>query len=223
MIFSSPLYLRIVSSGAFLASVVDPHFDIRFRNGYLCARQTTYNGSPSPQAFDDHLSWTYTPTPFPSFSSSWRRALRVREKLESDRQTDIVVIAVWAQDLLHVYSAEDAARTLEYSDWGSDPQRRLDAHEDEYLVEGGIAADEYRILAVFEGGGPERTVVFESQEPSYRITTSIPGEFFPGLRSGNALRDIEDEIYRRSGRRDCMKRDELVKAIARTDWTLQII
>lgn len=48
-------------------------------------------------------------------------------------------------------------------------------HHDEYLVEGGIVADEYRILAVFEGGGMERDVVFEC--PFYRSPTTIPSEF----------------------------------------------
>lgn len=87
-----------------------------------------------------------------------------------------------------MYSAGDVAHQLEYSD------NRLHYHDGEYLVKGGIAADEYRILAVFQGGGPERTVVFELQSPAYTISTSIPGEFFPGQRSRDALRDVEDEI-----------------------------
>jgi hypothetical protein len=136
----------------------------------------------------------------------WRR-----QQLESKGQRDIVLIAVWVKDLAGVYSAEEAACRLGYSDTGPDHRRRLSHHRDEYLVEGGIAADEYRILAVFEGGGPERNVVFACR--SYQIETTIPRDFFPGQRSNNALEDIEDEIYSHSGIRDNMKRDELVKAI----------
>jgi hypothetical protein len=88
----------------------------------------------------------------------------------------------------------------------------ISAHHDEYLVEGGIAPDEYRILAIFEGGGPDRTVVFESR--FYQITTTIPDGFFPGRRSGNALQDIEDEVRSHLGVRNEKKRDELVKAIS---------
>lgn len=76
---------------------------------------------------------------------------------------------------------------------------------------GGIAADEYRILAIFEGGGAERDVVFEC--PAYRISTTIPSGFFPERISNNALKDIGDEIYRYSGVRDDLKRDELLRSI----------
>lgn len=147
--------------------------------------------------------------------------MRRREDLESEGEKDIVVIAVWAKNLAGVYSAEEVACRLGYSDTGLNPRRRLRNHHDEYLVEGGIAADEYRILAVFEGGGPERNVVFEW--PFYQISTTIPSEFFPGRRSDNALGDIGDEIYEYSGVRNDMKRDELVKAITGSPQTFPII
>ncbi|PIG79218.1 hypothetical protein AARAC_011830 [Aspergillus arachidicola] len=185
--------------------------NISFDEGYLCSRRTVYQGAPSRQDFDDHLSWKRTPTRFLSFFSSWRRALNWREDLENQGELDVVVIAVWAKDLAGVYSAEEVACRLGYFDMGLDPRRRLRNHHKEYLVEGGIAADEYRILAKFEGGGPERNVIFAS--PTYQISTTIPSEYFPGRRSNNALGDLEDEIYRHLGIRDDMKRDELVKAI----------
>lgn len=46
------------------------------------------------------------------------------------------------------------------------------------------------------------------------MSIRILSEFFPGRRSSNATEDIEDEIYRHSGVRKYMKRDELVKAIS---------
>ncbi|RJE18780.1 hypothetical protein PHISCL_08881 [Aspergillus sclerotialis] len=168
--------------------------------GDLYARRTIHGGAPTWRDFECHLSWARRPTGLLSFSSSWRRAMRQREILRNGGENDIVVIAVWAKDLAGVYSAEDVASKLGY------PEERARVHRNEYLVEGGIAADEYRILAVFEGGGTERDVVFEC--PFYKN-----GEFFPGRRSNNALDDIEGEIYRHSGVRDDMKRDELVKAI----------
>ncbi|CDM32749.1 unnamed protein product [Penicillium roqueforti FM164] len=75
------------------------------------------------------------------------------------------MIAVWVEGLVGVYSAEEAASRLEYIDIGLG--LRKSPHYKEYLIEGGIATDEYRILAVFEGGGLEYDAVFEY--PSYRI------------------------------------------------------
>ncbi|KAE8400819.1 hypothetical protein BDV37DRAFT_296696 [Aspergillus pseudonomiae] len=162
---------------------------------YLHARRTS-GGPLSLQDFDNYLSWeTEWHTPFISFGT-WRRAMAQRKYLESTRERDIVVIAVWTKGLASVYSAEEPYR-------------------DEYLVEGCIAADEYRILAIFEGGGTERDVVFECLF-IYQASTTIPNEFFPGRRSSNALEDIEDEIYYYSGVRNDMKRDVLVQVI--TGW-----
>lgn len=118
-----------------------------FREGYLCARRTIYGGAPLWQDFNDHLSWKRKPTRFLSFFSSWGRAMKRREDLENEGGKDIVLIAVWAKNLAGVYSTEEVAHRLGYSDAGLNPRRRLRNHHDEYLVEGGIAADEYRILA----------------------------------------------------------------------------
>jgi hypothetical protein len=78
------------------------------------------------------------------------------EFLEMKGQKDILVIAVWTEYLTGVYSAEQIASMLEYTDKGPNERKVLRNHYDEYLVEGGIAADKYRILTVFEGGGTER-------------------------------------------------------------------
>ena len=134
---------------------------------------------------------------------------------KKERKTDIIVIAVWTENLPGVYSAARIAARLEYSDTGRDRGRRMRHHRDEYLVEGGIAAvDEYRVLAIFEGGGPPRNVVFKY--PSYYISATLPSGFSPGRRTGDALRDIEYEIYGHSGVHDDTKRDRLVRAITGT-------
>ncbi|KAL4791080.1 hypothetical protein BDV19DRAFT_371188 [Aspergillus venezuelensis] len=166
----------------------------RFRNGYMCARQTTYTGPPTREDLDDHLAWQLRPTRFVSFGT-WGKAMQHRAFLQKQGATDVVVVAVWARGLMGVYSAEEAATTLGYKDMGSDKRRKIQHHYNEYLVEGSIAADEYRILAIFEGRGPDRVVDFEW--PEYRVQSSmaIPRDFFPGRRSGNALQDLANEIY----------------------------
>ena len=77
------------------------------------------------------------------------------------------------------------------------------------------------VSLLFEGGGPERNVLFKW--PCYQISTTIPSGIFPGRRSNNALGDIEDEIYSHSGVCDCMKRDALVKAINGSSLSFPII
>ncbi|KAJ9224384.1 hypothetical protein DTO169C6_3215 [Paecilomyces variotii] len=140
------------------------------RRGDLCARRTTHGGAPRWFDFDNHLSWTQMPTGLLSFSSSWGRTMKRRKRFEIQGRQDIVVIAVWAKGLTGVYSAQSVASMLGYSDTGTDPRRRIQHHRDEYLVESGIAADEYCILAVFEGGGKDRDVVFEY--PLYKTRTT---------------------------------------------------
>lgn len=181
-----------------------------FRRGYLRAQRTPDSRPPSAQDFDDHLSWQREESRFLSFGT-WKRAVSHLRKLEREKKTDVVVIAVWVKGLAGVYSAEEAACRLKYSDTDTDRKRKPWPHRDEYLLDGGIAADDYRVLAVFEGGGPEHDVVFEC--PLYQITTRVPSGLFLGQRSNNTLGDIEYEIYSRSGVHDDMKRDELVKAI----------
>ncbi|KAL3471730.1 hypothetical protein BJX99DRAFT_262951 [Aspergillus californicus] len=203
-------------------------------DGSLCARVTHYEGPPSEADFDNTLSWQKKiPTRLRCFSTNWQQTLKRRAKMEEkarkrrvemeeearkrgakmekEEEECIVVIAVWAKGLRGVYNAVDVASTLGYSEKGTVSKRKIWDHRQEFLVDGGILANEYRILAIFEGGGPERPVVFEC--PMYRISTLVPSGFFCGRRTGNALRDIEDEIYSHTGVRDDQKRDELMKAI----------
>ncbi|PGG95113.1 hypothetical protein AJ79_10251 [Helicocarpus griseus UAMH5409] len=62
------------------------------------------------------------------------------------------------------------------------------------------------------GGGHGRNVTFRS--PYYKIQTTIPTEYFPGRHSINPLEDLSDEIYRHTGVRDDLQRDQLVKSIS---------
>ncbi|KAL4904451.1 hypothetical protein BDW74DRAFT_179030 [Aspergillus multicolor] len=182
-------------------------------NGSIRARTPNHEGPPSAADFDDTLSWqTERPTRFRCFSTNWHQTLNRRAEMEQDEEEDIIVVAVWAKGLTNVYNALDAATTLGYSDTGTEPVRNIWDHHQEFLVDNGIAADEYRILAVFEGGGESRSVKFKC--PLYRIVTVVPDEFFCGRRTVDALVDIEDEIKCRTGSRDDQKRDELMKAIA---------
>ncbi|KAL4754366.1 hypothetical protein BDW72DRAFT_190228 [Aspergillus terricola var. indicus] len=130
--------------------------------------------------------------------------MKRHQRLQEENRADIVVIAIWVKDLPGLYSAEDVAKQLGYPESGPKTSQgtTISAHRDEYLVEGDIAPDEHRILTIFEGGGPDRTVVFESS--FYQITTTIPDEVFPGRRSGNALQDVEDEVRYRLGVRDAI-------------------
>jgi hypothetical protein len=66
-----------------------------------------------------------------------------------------VIIVVWAEDMHNLYRAKDVATALGYNYNGQDPRRRLQYYRNEYLVWGGISADDYRILAVFPGDALE--------------------------------------------------------------------
>lgn len=184
-----------------------------FKGGHFRARRTDINAAPELWEVDDHLLWDKgRGSRFLSFTRSWIRAME-RHRLLENREREIIVIAIWSRDLFGVYDAESVATELGYFDTGSDRRRMVRNHRDEYLVDGGIAADEYCVLAVFEGSGPDRNVVFECPG-MYRISTTIRGGFFSGNKSDNTLRDLEEEIYSHSGVRNDLKRDELVKSIS---------
>ncbi|KAH2362356.1 hypothetical protein KXV92_007135 [Aspergillus fumigatus] len=167
-----------------------------FNRGYLCARKSIYGGAPAGHEFDAHLSWKRQPTRFLSFFSSWRRAMKRRESLEQNGEEDIVVIAVWAKDLPGVYSAEEVASILGYSNTGPNPRKRLCNHYDEYLVEGGIAMDEYRILALFEGGGPDRDVVpkVSDKDCGFLKPKIEDHALFPTIEGAGTQTDISERL-----------------------------
>jgi hypothetical protein len=150
-------------------------------------------------------------TPFLSFFNSWIKALRRRKWLLDQGARDVVIIVIWAEDLHYLYQAEDIATTLGYNDSGQDRRRRLRNHWHEYLVWGGIFADDYRILAVFRGDGPERSVLLCSLTNS--VAANLPGDF----ASNAALQDVSEEllieIYSCTGVKDVYKHNILVAYI----------
>ncbi|KAF2176963.1 hypothetical protein K469DRAFT_721144, partial [Zopfia rhizophila CBS 207.26] len=152
---------------------------------------------PNRQAFDDHLSWTRRPTPFLSFFSNWDKALAKRRQLLERGANGIVIIAIWAKDLQNVYGAYDIALGLGFTENNQDRRRRLGNHFEEYLVAGGIHADDYRILATFYGDGPERSVSLSI--PGLQAEVTVPSDFARFNTGTNAMQELEDEVYRCTG------------------------
>jgi hypothetical protein len=111
---------------------------------------------PTRLVFDNLLPWKRTNTPFLSFFDSWVKALGWRKWLLDQGKRDIIIIGVWTKDLHYLYKAEDIVTTLRYNNNGQDRRCGLRNHRHEYLVRGGICADDCRILAVFLGDGLER-------------------------------------------------------------------
>ena len=141
-----------------------------------------------------------------------------RERLKEQGKTDIVVIAVWAKGLCGVYDAE---ATIPYLNrLGLRPQLNARKHADEYLVDGGVLDNEYRILAMFRGGGDKNRDVTFICPDYYKVTVRLPSGYFPEEQTdliepgekSRALEQLEDEIYRHTGVRDDLYRDKLVMA-----------
>jgi hypothetical protein len=98
------------------------------------------------------------------------------------------------------YDAYDVARRLGYTDPGIHPRRRLSHHRDEYLIYGGISADDYAILAIFPAGGDE----MRCQVGGHSIP--LPGAYLECLSRlashGPRMTVVEDlatEIYSSTG------------------------
>ncbi|RHZ53111.1 uncharacterized protein CDV56_104050 [Aspergillus thermomutatus] len=181
-----------------------------FGDGGIFARHSSHHNHPTRQDFDNHLAWQRTDTGLVSFFSSWRRVMQRRQMLINDNEGDVIVVAVQAKNLVGVNSAERVAEALGYRDENNDPRRRP-CHRDEYLVFGGVAPDDYAVLAVFEGREPCVSVTFNI--PSFEYSGQIPGNSLPGQAERGPLVALEDEMYRRTGRKDDLVRDELVRTI----------
>ncbi|CRL27847.1 unnamed protein product [Penicillium camemberti] len=176
---------------------------------------TSCSGLPTLQQFDSHLSWEKTPTQFTSFFSTWTRAMGWRGWLEREGHTDIKVVALWSRDMGDVYEAKPVVLHLRYKDNGPDRRRKPRHHENEYLIHGGVL-DEYRILAVFRGGGDLRWTTFKCD--FYEVTASVPSGYFVEQGKNpleqSPLKQLEDEIFRNTGLHDDIRRDQLVKSIS---------
>lgn len=196
--------------------------------------QRTIHLTPTPADFDHHLSYSKDHlTPFLSFFSSWKRALKWYRAFRTEGRNEVSITALWAKDLGNVYDAEAVARALGFRDGdGANPRRMLRNHVGEFLVHGGVV-DAYRFLAVFRG-----VEVLSLPSPAPLLSPSVPPPVPPGPISGRDVevvfecevctalvclpegflpRDgvfgVEEEIVRRTGIRHELWRDMLVSAI----------
>ncbi|PVI04183.1 hypothetical protein DM02DRAFT_693216 [Periconia macrospinosa] len=148
------------------------------------------------QTFDDCLSWKKAPTPFIPFTSKWEKAMRKRQTLIEDGKERVVIVAIWAKDLRNVYDAYDVARWLDYKENSPDSRRQPTAHLDEYLVLGGIQADEYRVLAIFDGCREKNVPL---RVPGLQGLASIPDAFLTNTPGESTVQKLEYEIYANTG------------------------
>ena len=155
------------------------------------------NRPTTEEAFDDCLSWRKIKTPFIPFTNSWTRALQRRRRLIEKGGKDVVIIAIWSKGLHNVYDAYDVAKMLGYRDESSNPRKRLENHLDEYLVSGGILADEYRILAIFNGQKEQGNIALSV--PGLRGSATVPDAFMTAVPGGTANEKLENEIYQHTG------------------------
>ena len=136
-------------------------------------------------------------TPFIPFTSNWERALKRRRELIKNGEKDVVIIAIWSKGLCNVYDAYEVAKTLEYCDGGLHVRNRSTIHLDEYLVFGGILADEYRVLAIFNGQREQENIALSV--PRLSGSATIPEAFMTDVPGRTANEKLENEIYQHTG------------------------
>ena len=166
-----------------------------FKDSNMIARDP--NRPITGEAFDDCLSWKKTKTPFIPCTNNWRRALRWRRKLIEKGGKDIVIIAIWSKKLCNVYDAYDVAKSLGYRDGSSNPRKRLENHLDEYLIFGGFLADEYRVLAIFNGQNEQENIALSVL--GMRGSATISDAFMTAVPGRTANEKLENEIYQHTG------------------------
>lgn len=165
-------------------------YNSTFRNYNIVSRGP--NVPLTRGAFDNCLSWKKVNTPLIPFTRSWERAMKRRQKLSKDGGKQIVIIAVWAKGLRNVYDASGVAEMLGYNN----NSRNRGYHDDEYLIHGGILADDYRLLAVFDGQG-ERVVTLSV--PGLTGSTTVPDEFMTTAPGATEKEKLENTIYMHTG------------------------
>ncbi|RFN50178.1 hypothetical protein FIE12Z_5582 [Fusarium flagelliforme] len=154
---------------------------------------------------DNHMSWRHVNSSFVSFFRTWGRAMHWRKDLIEDRGgMGVRIIAVWLKGLTRVYDAHKIARSLGYPSAGPGVRPRLENHEDELLVEGGIDSG-YRVLAIFNGDTLDEEDVSLSplaNSPERLYGATIPRGSLPGTTATESLRD---EMYSLMGTSDDLK------------------
>ncbi|KAJ6197806.1 hypothetical protein J3E72DRAFT_192606 [Bipolaris maydis] len=144
------------------------------------------------EAFDNCLSWKKVNTPLIPFTKSWKRAIRRRQRLLEDGNKEIVIIAIWAKGLQNVYDASEVAKMLRCSNDGGNRCN----HDDEYLIHGGISADDYRLLAVFDGQKEQRLGL---NLPGLIGSTTVPDGFISTAPGTTGNEKLQNTIYMYTG------------------------
>ena len=104
----------------------------------------------------------------------------------------MMIIAIWSRWLRNVHDAYEIAKWLGYRSPSPDPRRQLENHLDEYLVAGGISADEYRILAIFHGRTLDDVPL---SVPGLTGRAKVPGGLLADGVGRTVEEKFENEIY----------------------------
>lgn len=165
-------------------------------------------------AFRDHLNWGSRHAGPPlSFTSKWERAMIRMQRFIEQGARDVVVLAVWLEGL-EIYDAYGVAGRLQPA--------HQDRHLDEFLLRGAIDSESYRIMAAFDGNREQEDVTLTTISPRIICTATIPRGFtrcaqfsaFGQAPSRDATVNIRDELYSRTGTRDEVKLDSLLRRIS---------
>ncbi|KAK7575396.1 hypothetical protein V3481_017356 [Fusarium oxysporum f. sp. vasinfectum] len=141
------------------------------------------------------ISYGSTDTPFISFFNSWEKAKRKRKQILRMGARNVIIIAVWLKNKPFVYSAYDFA-----IDHGF-PDDQVRCHEGEYLVYGGIPAEEYRILACFRGDNllDEELDLTPFVSAPWKYRVSIPAGSLPIPANTSGAEALKMELYSLTG------------------------
>lgn len=112
-------------------------------------------------------------SPFISFFTDWNAALRRRQRMIDEGAKEVLIVAVWLQDLPGIYDAFSIAQALGL--------QNLDPFLKEIWVHGGISADSYRILAIFPGTKITEEVALRVNRLTMMV--QMPGGFLRGVRT----------------------------------------
>lgn len=181
------------------------------RGGFLT------NGSIK-QTLDAYLSWKHEPTPLISFFASWERVLRWRDWLIRKRGArDVVIVAVWLKGRPEIYDGHAAAVALGYAG------TRLQFHVGEFLLHGGIKADENRILACMPGNASsveEITLLPFPLCSDLQFRTTIPTDALPDFGGNDRTKELKNETEYSVGFPNDMTFCALALSMCGQDWKL---
>lgn len=172
----------------------------RDQSGNMSPRDATRH--PDTAACRDHLDiQSRRPGPFISMFTNWNAALAKREDFIKKGATNVVIVAVWSKGLTRIHDAYNIAGALGIG------ERDLYLHE--VLLWGGISADEYRILAVFDGMG--QPIFAMLSLPGCQMEVRLPLAFIRRVQEETGIathhhpdgtNGLQSEVYMLSGTTD---------------------